>query len=155
MKVRAARSDDFERLAALAAEIDDMHRAGLGERFRPPRDGPRSPQSLDDLLASSQAALFVAETEEGLLGYVYAYLLEAPGCQPHRCSAVVDTLLVTRRARRCGVGAKLMARVDQWARAQGAEALELMVYAFNEEALAFYRQLGFATLSRRMVKPMG
>jgi ribosomal protein S18 acetylase RimI-like enzyme len=45
-----------------------------------------------------------------------------------------------------------MDAAQEWAIARGATAIELNVYEFNEAAQAFYRQLGYATLSRRMIK---
>ncbi len=47
-----------------------------------------------------------------------------------------------------------METVHNWAVSKGATAIELMVFEFNQNAIAFYRDLGYDTLSRRMVKPL-
>ena len=43
-----------------------------------------------------------------------------------------------------------MTEADAWARDRGATAIELTVYAVNDEATAFYRALGYSVLSCRM-----
>ena len=53
-------------------------------------------------------------------------------------------------ARRRGIGRKLVDAVIRWAENRGLSEVELNVYAFNAEALASYRDLGFETLSMRL-----
>jgi ribosomal protein S18 acetylase RimI-like enzyme len=47
-----------------------------------------------------------------------------------------------------------MERAEEWARAKGATSIELNVYAFNEIAQRFYRELGYEILSHRMTKAL-
>jgi ribosomal protein S18 acetylase RimI-like enzyme len=67
---------------------------------------------------------------------------------------VVDTLVVKEGFRQQGIGQKLMDKVHQWAISRGANEVELNVYEFNQEAMAFYRQLGYETISQKMSKPL-
>ena len=47
-----------------------------------------------------------------------------------------------------------MAAAEGWAFARGASSVELGTYEFNTDAHAFYQQLGYATLHRRMNKAL-
>jgi ribosomal protein S18 acetylase RimI-like enzyme len=63
---------------------------------------------------------------------------------------VLDGIAVDPSSRRRGVGRRLVAGAQQWARARGADWLELNVYDFNRDAVAFYDALGFESTSRKM-----
>ena len=49
-----------------------------------------------------------------------------------------------------GIGRTLVDAAMGWGRARGATALELVVWEFNQAALAFYERLGLATIHRTM-----
>lgn len=61
-------------------------------------------------------------------------------------------LAVASDRRREGLGRRLMEAAETWLRQQGAPKLQLMVRSSNEEALAFYRDLG---LERQEVVTLG
>ena len=110
-----------------------------------------------NLMNDKAVALWVAEAEGRLLGFVYVLVkdpLKIPVMAPRRY-AVVDSVCVTAEARRQGIGRRLMEHADAWAVAQGATSVELSVYEFNDPALALYRDLGYETLSRKLSKPLG
>jgi ribosomal protein S18 acetylase RimI-like enzyme len=69
-------------------------------------------------------------------GFVIASLKEE-GVHVHR-------IAVAREARGAGLGTRLLERVVESARRQGAERVTLRVSARNEAALRFYRRLGFS-----------
>ena len=59
------------------------------------------------------------------------------------------TIAVVPEARRRGVGARLLARVEALARARGAERMLLEVAADNDPAIALYGRAGYAETARR------
>jgi ribosomal protein S18 acetylase RimI-like enzyme len=61
---------------------------------------------------------------------------------------------VREDCRRRGIGRRLVREAERWARARGAEEIELNVWEFNASAQALYERLGYATFSRRMGKPL-
>jgi len=71
-----------------------------------------------------------------------------------RRHAFVDSLVVTKRYRRKGIGRALMGKVYEWALSKKAESVELNVWTFNEGATVFYHRLGYETASQRMIKQM-
>jgi ribosomal protein S18 acetylase RimI-like enzyme len=44
-----------------------------------------------------------------------------------------------------------MDKIHHWAISKGADDVELNVYEFNQGAIAFYRQLGYETISQKIV----
>jgi ribosomal protein S18 acetylase RimI-like enzyme len=157
LTVRAATGADYEALCALFDEVDALHREAAPDVFRAP-DGPaRARAYVDELLADEATAVFVAAQGEAPVGAVVVMVRDAPDIPifvPRRF-AVVDNLVVGRRFRRAGAGRALMARAEAWAAAQGADRVDLNVYAFNEGAIAFYERLCYTTSMQRMSKPLG
>ena len=48
-----------------------------------------------------------------------------------------------------------MAFAEAWVQARGIGRIELNVFEFNTGVRRFYQDLGYSTLSRRMVKRLG
>ncbi|HVU02876.1 MAG TPA: GNAT family N-acetyltransferase, partial [Polyangiaceae bacterium] len=67
---------------------------------------------------------------------------------------VIDAIAVDAGWRRRGAGRALVAAATAWAESRGAAWLELGVYEFNRDALAFYDALGFQTASRKLRRPL-
>jgi ribosomal protein S18 acetylase RimI-like enzyme len=156
MTIRSARSGDYDDLCALFEQVDALHRQQHPELFREPDGPPRPREYLLALIADPQAALFVAQVDGQLGGFVSALLRQAPPYPilvPRRF-AVVDDLVVRADLRRMGLGRALMAQVERWARANGATAVELNVYAFNQGAIDFYEALGYQAVSHKLSKPL-
>jgi GNAT superfamily N-acetyltransferase len=128
-----------------------MHAEAIPSHFR--SGVPPVPiDSFDELLATSTAAVLVAETNERVIGFVILKAIDTPArpiLQPRRI-AKVDVIAVDLASRGPGVGRALMDAATVWARTQGATDLELTVFEFNREALGFYEHLGMSTKLRQM-----
>jgi RimJ/RimL family protein N-acetyltransferase len=85
------------------------------------------------------AAVFVAEVEEGIVGRL------SLGRDPHPASRHVADLglMVAAGARRQGIGRALLEQAVAWAREVGVRKLELHVFPHNEAAIALYDGFGF------------
>jgi len=88
---------------------------------------------------SPNAAVFVAEAPEGLVGRL------SVARDPHPASFHVADLglMVAAEYRRRGIGRALLERAVKWSRANGIVKLELHVFPHNEPALALYERFGF------------
>jgi GNAT superfamily N-acetyltransferase len=154
VSIRKATEQDYEALCALFAEVDALHRAALPQVFSEP-DGPsRTREHIADMLANEDGALLVAEMDHGIVGFVHIEVRTArdvPILVPRRY-AVIDNVMVTEKSRRSGIGAALVDEAQRWASGKGAGTIELNVWEFNRDAIAFYETLGFDTASRKMWK---
>jgi ribosomal protein S18 acetylase RimI-like enzyme len=150
--IREARTQDYEALCPLLDEVDAYHRQALPQVYRAP-DGPaRSREYVLAIIASHDAALYVAEEDGQIVGLVHVLVRQAPDVPilvPRRY-AVIENIVVSRAHRRRGIGRALIERAQHWAAEQGLTRVELNVWEFNEGAMAFYRELGYTTATRRM-----
>jgi len=122
--IRLARPDDREAIWRLLGE--------LAISFRPKRAA--FDPTLDEILARPDMLVLVAGCRASLI---------ANGRE-----VWVAELIADERVRRTGVGRALMARAEDWARAQGAAQVTLA----TSRAHDFYRALdydGFATYFRK------
>jgi GNAT superfamily N-acetyltransferase len=88
---------------------------------------------------SGERAIVVAEDQEGICGTAQL-VLAMPDNQPHR--ADVCKVLVHRRARRRGVGAALMEKIEDVAREEGKTLLVLDTVT-NSDAYRMYERGGW------------
>ena len=89
--------------------------------------------------------IFVAVDGSHVLGLVEVEFLPAPrsGSMIGPTRAVDIGIAVREEERGAGIGARLMAAAEDWARERGAEFATLDMSARNERAAAFYRRLGY------------
>lgn len=125
-------------LAALADLLVDAVESGAAVSFL----GCTRGQALDwwrRLLAAPGTMVFVARDAKGIVGTVQLHPAWAPN-QPHR--ADVAKLIVHRRARRQGIGRRLMEAMEREAAASGYRLLVLDSKR-GDAGETFYRKLGW------------
>jgi ribosomal protein S18 acetylase RimI-like enzyme len=157
LTIRPATAQDYDDLCEIIAEVDEMHRQRFPYIFQKPPGPARERAYVLGLLADEDHGLFVAEAGGRVAGFLHVMAHDTPPIPilvPRRL-AVVDNLVVRRDLRRAGIGRALMERAEQWARQQGATEIDLTVFEFNADAIAFYRRLGYETRTRRMGKGLG
>ncbi len=145
--IRPATPADRDALLPLFRELDRHHAAIQPDYFREPEGLPPALRLLED--APDDFALLVAERADALIGFVVARVHDTPD-DPlliKRRRGHVEDMLVTREARRQGTGKALVQAAAQWSRRRGASRLLLTVWQGNRGAEAFYRDLGFSSLS--------
>jgi RimJ/RimL family protein N-acetyltransferase len=138
LRLRAAEPGDAAALVELAGAVAAEPEGWLlaDSRWRSVADERRYIRSLR---RHPDAALLVAETDEGIVGRL------SLSRDPHPSSAHVADLglMVAATDRRRGVGAALLERAESWARDAGVAKLELHVFPHNTPALALYEKLGY------------
>jgi RimJ/RimL family protein N-acetyltransferase len=88
---------------------------------------------------SRDAAVFVAETSEGIVGR----LSIARDVHPASRHVADLGLMVAASHRRRGIGTALLDAAVGWARDVGVRKLELHVFPYNDAAISLYEQFGF------------
>lgn len=143
VKAGAERVDDLEPLwHALVVHHGPMLPA-LGPAREREDSWQRRRRHYAELLAKPGGFALLAQDAGALVGYAmvepsspsYTWRLEA--------TATLETLVVLPEARGRGVGAGLLERAREEARAAGATHLGLGAVAANEGAIRFYRRHGF------------
>lgn len=156
VSVRRARAIDFPVIQQLVLEMDAFHHAKDPQRIKPAAAALLRQEDFVGFLADGAQLVSVAEKDRDVVGFVRAKLQDAPEGRAHRArrSVSIHEVVTHPSARRLGVGKKLVEEVCGWAARQRAAGVELNVYAFNTEALQFYRSLGFSNLTFRLAKAL-
>jgi ribosomal protein S18 acetylase RimI-like enzyme len=153
LSIREASIDDHQAISRLYAQVDGLHARGRPDAFQEPSE-PRSISFLKERLAEVDAAMFVAEIDGAVVGFVFVKLGRPPVDPMHRprVFAYVEEVVVLAEHRHRGIGKALVHRVEGWARDRKVDQIELVVWEFNEEARKFYESIGYATSYRRMFR---
>ena len=102
-----------------------------------------------------RSEILVADID-GVVGFVHVKLFRTPAFPVFvpQLRGLVDGVYVDPAERRSGAASKLMHAAEQWATDRGAVGMDLSVYEFNASAQELFDRMGYATLSRRMVKKL-
>lgn len=152
--VRSASPGDYSDMAALLAQVDELHRVNAPWIFQKPEADPRPREFFDELLANEGSIVLIADAAGELAGAATVIMRSAPDFAVfiNQSWGVLDSIAVVSSWRRRGVGRALIRAAEQWTLGRGAKWLELGVYEFNAEARAFYQALGYSPVSTKLRK---
>ena len=131
--IRLAEARDLDQLA----ELFDQYR----QFYECPPDLGAAKNWIAENLERGRSTLFAADNGSQLLGFTQLY--------PALCSVdlvdyfVLYDLYVIEAARRQGIARALMNAASDWAKAQGADRLDLETARDNAPGQALYRDLGY------------
>jgi GNAT superfamily N-acetyltransferase len=145
ISVRRAVLADRPALGRLGAHLMRVHYAFDQQRFLAPGRNPEAGYArfLGEQLEARDVAVFVAERDGEVVGYVYAGIEPLSWKELRDTAGFVHDVVVDERARRTGVAAALMDAAIAWVRAQGVGSVMLWTAAQNEGAQALFSRLGF------------
>ena len=157
-RVRVARMQEIDRVAALWAMITEHH-AALDPLFRM-RTGSVAEGELRELLRAmardpdAEILVFDANPDtdapggdpSDLIGLCIVRVDRAPPILQETERAEITDVGVRPEARRQGVARALVEEALDWIRDRGVERVELQVASGNVEGQAFWRAMGFADL---------
>jgi ribosomal protein S18 acetylase RimI-like enzyme len=154
LQIREATIDDHPALDALWIEGDLMHHEAWPNVFARPAGIARSPDDVMAMLNNPEQCLIVAGSDDRIAGFVRVTLRDRrPPFVPIRF-AIVEEIVVAAERRGEGIGSRLMAEAEAWAKNNGAVEVWLDVWEFNENAIGFYASLGYETITLRMRKEL-
>jgi len=93
-------------------------------------------------LDSRKAAIFVAEDNKELIGYIYGRIVSKPKMILDKIGIVEDWFVEEKYSGK-GIGEMLWNRLIDWFRKKGCNCLELDVYTTNKHAIEIYHGMGF------------
>ena len=145
---REAELRDLPAICALGQVVNLLHHDTWPSIFAPQSDPLRDASHWRQSIDQPNATTFVAEHSGELIAFVTVMLVDESKSllQPMRY-AHVGSVCVAKPFRGKGMGKQLMSLAEHWAVGRGAEDMRLNVWAFNESALAFYRDLGYQVRS--------
>ncbi len=131
-------------MATIATLLDQ-----LGHPAGDPADIPRRVAAID---REPNAEMWVAELEGRVVGFATALMIAA--IHMDGPVAQLTSLVVDERARGQGIGARLVAEAEAWARARGAVRISLTSALHRDVAHAFYEHIGYAKTGVRLARDL-
>ncbi len=150
--VKMLQPGDCAGFLAIAEQVDALHYQGLPHLMKPPEEAKRTEAEFLSMLGQPDTWLFGVDHEDALIGLIKVRLLTRPEDVAHHPSRtmIVDALAVEEGWQRRGIGRLLMEHAMDWARSHDAQSIELRVFEFNTDAIAFYESMGLRTLTRNL-----
>jgi ribosomal protein S18 acetylase RimI-like enzyme len=153
MLIRRARDTDKDAVLALVPR--------LVSGFKPPPWRERAAMTPTDLDVVAKAlgsesddpVVYVAESDGVVVAFIHLCSLE--DYYRRRDHGHIADIVVAEGQERQGIATALMAKAEEWCRAQGYDWLSLSVFEQNEGAEKLYRKLGFRRDVIRLLKPLG
>lgn len=156
-QIRPATEGDLDNLAVLYHEFHEFHVRGLPDYLQTLGDlasfeTAELHKALHHILVNKDAAIFVAEQNGRLLGFVEVYLHrtdpEHQAVVP-RTYGLVQSLMVTASARGRSLGRILLTAAEQWVHTHGGREVELNVWEFAAVRSASMNILAITPLNVR------
>lgn len=149
--IRNAVPADCARIRPLQEQIAALHHLGRPDLFKT-EARYFTQESFDKRLADPAHTMLIAEAGGQVVGYAFAWVI------PYRNHATyidfdsfyLDDICVLESHRHRGIGRKLFDRCIAEATARKCKNVELGVWAFNRDAIAFYESCGMHERVRRM-----
>lgn len=102
---------------------------------------------------SKKEAIFVAEKDKTLIGYIYGKVVVKPKMVLSRI-AIVEDWFVIKKYRGKGISLMLWNRLMKWFKKKKCRRIELDVYTTNKHAIDVYHKMGFLDKTIVMTKKL-
>ena len=147
--IRPARARDLPAIITLWRELQDIN-ASFDPRLTL-KDGAADwfVEYLGEQLDNPNMAVFVAEHEKIVIGYIFGQIMRRPTLASGDCGYVADICVQTGQRGR-GLGRQLYERLRAWFLAQGLTAIEVQVVRANPASQAFWRKMGYHDFLRTL-----
>ena len=155
--IRRARAEDAALLAELNTEIQQMHADSVPKYFK--NADPQNPALIDDYarrLSDEHTYIFIAEADSqpvGSLVLVHRQIEENPYAVANT-RLIIDQISVNASHRGKGVGHAFVEQAKALCKSLHVDYLQLNVWAFNAQAIEFYKREGFENVSLQMWQKM-
>lgn len=154
-KIRKAGVEDLESVQNLSAKLCvDENR-----KFNPTAIPDfyltdKGKEGLRRCIAGDFSAIFVAEIDGKIIGYLAGGVQEAEKCRNIKYLCELGSLWVDDEYRSKGIGKELVKEFEKWCREKKVSRLSVDTSAGNERAIEFYRKEGFEDYELILEKPL-
>jgi ribosomal protein S18 acetylase RimI-like enzyme len=105
-------------------------------------------------MQEDDVAIFVAEQDGQVVGYVYAGLEPQSWKELREAAGFIHDVIVDAAGRRTGVASSLVEAAAQWLKARGAPRVLLWTASPNEAAQRLFERLGFRRTMIEMTREL-
>lgn len=149
--VRFAMKHELESVNALRRQVNDLHVKGKPEIFK----RGFSKELADHIYTvwnDPEQWIVVNERNGVICGFAILHHIHRPEnpFMLERDYLDIDEFCVDETYRRQGAASEMIAFIRDYAKERGFDRIELNMWEFNRDALAFYEAVGFTTYRRYM-----
>jgi ribosomal protein S18 acetylase RimI-like enzyme len=151
MIIRFAKENELERVNELRRQVNDLHVDGKPDVFK-----PGFSEELRDFIHviwdDPEQEIVVADSYGIICGFAVLHHINKPETpfMFERDFLDIDEFCVDEAYRRQGAASEMIRFIKEYAVEKGYKRLELNMWEFNKDALAFYEAAGFETFRRYM-----
>jgi len=151
-----AKMEDLPALGRLGALLMHAHYQFDPQRFLAPGNDAEEGYAwfLGTQLRKKDVAIFVAERDGEVLGYVYAGIEPLSWKELRDEAGFIHDIVVDERGRRSGVASALMARAFEWLHERGMPRVILWTADPNEAAQRLFTAVGFRRTMIEMTREL-
>lgn len=132
--------------SATPGDVDPL--AELSTQLGYPSSVEQTAGRLAPILASDDHLVLVAESVDGVVGWIHVFLALRVESGPF---AEIGGFVVTETLRGQGIGRALLTAAEEWVRRRGVAKLRVRTRSTRHGAQAFYQRLGFAPTKEQQV----
>lgn len=154
--IRRAKRDDLPRIGELGSLLVAAHHDFDSKRFLEATSGTKQGYAsyLRTQLDVPRAAVFIAEAEDAVVGYVYVALESYDYMSLRGPAGIVHDVIVDPKFRGRGVGRALLEAALDYFRANGMTQVVLATAQRNEAAQRFFASAGFRPTMIEMTREL-
>lgn len=152
--IQKVKKEDHDKLTYLFCEIEEFHRLKAPWKFSKPKKEVFPIDYFLKILSNKDALFLIAKEKNEIIGFVFGAIRGASDIPilKKRKYFHIDTLMVKKEYRKSGIGKKLMKKIENSVRDLGIKELELEVWNFNTNAIAFYENIDYKPYIKKMRK---
>src|SRR5688572_16043796 len=154
--IRRATAADAPALGQLGALLLRAHHDFDEQRFMTPGRNAEAGYGafLVSQLADDEVAVFVADRDGDVVGYVYAGLEPRSWKELREACGFIHDVAVREEGRRSGVATALIDAAVEWLRSQGAPRVVIWTAERNDAAQRMFDRLGFRRTMIEMTREL-
>jgi N-acetylglutamate synthase-like GNAT family acetyltransferase len=151
--IREAIKNDINAISSLLKELNALHIQLAPERYKFSAEEVNC-AFINGYFDQDTKFIFVAEENSHVAGVAFLSVKTEHRDSPSKNTicAFLDTIVVAANCKRNGVGRDLIKKVEKKARQMSCSALKINVAIENNNALAFYKCLGYDPSDIQLIK---
>ena len=150
-EIRFAKETELEEINKLRKQVNDLHVKGKPEIFKA-GFSEELKNYVYDVFYNERNKIVVCDCDGIIAGYAILNHISKPESpfSYARDFLDIDEFCVDVHYRRQGIATQMIQYIQDYAKNEDFTRIELNMWEFNQEALAFYESIGFTTYRRYM-----
>ena len=150
-EIRFAKETELEQINKLRKQVNDLHVKGKPEIFKS-GFSEELKNYVYDVFYNERKKIVVCDCDGIIAGFAILNHISKPESpfSYARDFLDIDEFCVDVHYRRQGIATQMIQYIQDYAKNEDFTRIELNMWEFNQEALAFYESIGFTTYRRFM-----